>query len=225
MKSEQYEELCRYFIATKTGLTPEQVKSVTIQNPKREDLPAYKHQIDLYWETGDEIALYLNIANAKWRGEDKVNQPDVMLLQQVRQKVSAHKAFMITNVGFTAGAIAVAKDEGIALHIVNPTFNVSDLPTNDRDLIQTRLHAIASESTQPIFSHRIEHRGLEFTSKPSQTSSSVVSPARHETRVLAQKPTRTSPSATNRTSCGGESRGGQGWRSSGGRGFGSNVNK
>lgn len=136
MKSEQYEELCRYFIATKACVSQEQVKSVTIPNPRRADLPAYRHQIDLYWESGDEIALYLNIANAKWRGSAKVDQPDVMLLQQVRQKVSAHKAFMITNVGFTAGAVAAARDEGIALHVVAPSFNLSELPTGDRAAIQ-----------------------------------------------------------------------------------------
>ena len=112
MDSDQYEELCRYFIAEKANLPIEAVKSVTIPNPQRPGLPVYKHQIDLYWETGDNIALYLNIANAKWRGSEKVEQGEVMLLQQVCQKVSAHKAFMITNVGFTAGAVAAAKDEG-----------------------------------------------------------------------------------------------------------------
>ena len=45
---------------------------------------------------------------------------ELRLLQQVRQKVAAHKAVMITNTGFTAGAIAAAKDGGIALHGVRP---------------------------------------------------------------------------------------------------------
>ena len=225
MKSKQYEELCRYFIAKKACVAPEQVKSVTIPNPKRADLPAYRHQIDLYWESGDEIALYLNIANAKWRGSDKVDQPDVMLLQQVRQKVSAHKAFMITNVGFTAGAVAAAKDEGIALHVVAPTFSVSELPTGDRAAIQARLQAIASDSNQPIFSHRVEHRGLGFPGDRSQPSSPKVQAARYETRVVAPSPSRTSPAATNRAIRGGESRGGQGRTSGDSRGGGGIVKK
>src|SRR2546430_11448565 len=100
MDSDQYEELCRHFIAEKAGLRAEDVKSVSILNAKRPGLPEYKHQIDLYWEIGDAIAAYLNIANAKWRGTARVEQGEVLLLQQVRQKVAAHKAFMITNVGF-----------------------------------------------------------------------------------------------------------------------------
>src|SRR5439155_6687885 len=89
------------------------------------------------------------------------NQREVLLLQQVRQKVAAHKAFMITNVGFTSGAFAVAKDEGIALHVVQPSFNTSVLPKRDRDAIQARLHELSS--ARNIYSHRVELRGLGFT--------------------------------------------------------------
>ena len=70
-----------------------------------------KHQIDLYWETEDAISLHLHIANAKWRGSDKVDQPDVLLLQKVKEKVAAHKAVMITNSEYTKGAIAAAMDD------------------------------------------------------------------------------------------------------------------
>lgn len=47
MDSDQYEELCRHFIAEKVGLRAEDVKSVSIPNAKRPGLPEYKHQIDL----------------------------------------------------------------------------------------------------------------------------------------------------------------------------------
>jgi hypothetical protein len=67
-------------------------------------LPQYSHQIDLYWETGDDVCSYLNIANAKWRGTAKVGQGDVLLLQHVKQKVSAHKAFDLTEPTSPAGA-------------------------------------------------------------------------------------------------------------------------
>ena len=127
MTSKQYEELCRYFLASQLGIGIDKVVSVEIPNPQRPDLPGYKHQIDLFWETGDSVALYLNIANAKWRGSSKVDQPEVLLLQQVKQKVAAHKAVMLTNSEFTAGAVAAAQDDGIALHIVRPEFDASVL--------------------------------------------------------------------------------------------------
>jgi hypothetical protein len=47
MTSEQYEELCRRFIAEKTGQSVDEILSVLIPNPKRPGLPEYKHQIDL----------------------------------------------------------------------------------------------------------------------------------------------------------------------------------
>ena len=88
MNSKQYEELCRFFLAQQLGIGVEKVISVSIPNPTRPDLPAYKHQSDLYWETEDAISLHLHIANAKWRGSDKVDQPDVLLLQKVKEKVA-----------------------------------------------------------------------------------------------------------------------------------------
>src|SRR5687767_7267719 len=100
MDSDQYEELCRHFVARELRLSLDDVKSARLPNPKRPDLPAYSHQVDLYWETTDPITLYFNVANAKWRGTDKVDQGEVLLLQQVRQKLAAHKALMITSVGF-----------------------------------------------------------------------------------------------------------------------------
>lgn len=69
------------------GLPADKIVSERIANPTRGDLPQYEHQIDLRWETGDGVCLYLNIANAKWRSSAKVDQGEVLLLQQVRQKV------------------------------------------------------------------------------------------------------------------------------------------
>lgn len=86
-------------------MEPSSIRSVKSPNPKRSGLPAYKHQIDFYWDTEDAVSRYLNIANPKWRDGSKVDQPDVLLLQQVRQKVAAHKAIMITNSYFTSGEL------------------------------------------------------------------------------------------------------------------------
>jgi hypothetical protein len=228
MDSDQYEELCRRFIAEKANMCVEDVKSVNIPNAKRPGLPEYKHQIDLYWETGDAIAVYLNIANAKWRGTARVEQGEVLLLQQVRQQVAAHKAFMITNVGFTAGAVAVAKDHGIALHIVVLTFDITRLPPGDRAAIQSELLDIASQTASALYSHHVEHRGLGFAQEasiiPISISAATHSPAGYETRVVPPPSQPISEPSTNRSISGGETRGGIGL-SHGTRGGGIGVKK
>jgi hypothetical protein len=134
MTGVQYEELCRYFVANQLKMPVENVLSREIRNPWRQGTSGlgiadtYVHQIDLYWETEDGLSRYVNIANAKWRTSSKVQQADVLLLQQVRVKVGAHKAVMITNTDFTDVAIRVAKDEGIGLHIVKPQFDTAKMP-------------------------------------------------------------------------------------------------
>lgn len=213
MDSDQYEELCRLFIAEKVGLSAHEIKSVSVPNPKRPGLPEYKHQIDLYWETSDAIATYLNIANAKWRATARVEQGEVLLLQQVRQKVAAHKAFMITSVGFTAGAVAAAQDDGIALHIVRPNFDISELPRGDRTAIQRSLRDRASRAPATLYSHHVEHRGLGFDREAApagSTASSAVRPnaAGYETRVASVTSKPISAPSTNRAVGGGETRGG-----------------
>ena len=47
MTSKQYEELCRHFLSVQRNIPLDDVKSIHIQNPKRGDLPSYKHQVDL----------------------------------------------------------------------------------------------------------------------------------------------------------------------------------
>lgn len=173
MNSQQYEELCRYFLAEKLGMSVEQIQSIHIPNPIRPELPEYKHQIDLYWESESELGKYLHIANAKWRSNDKVDQPEVLLLQQVRQKVAAHKAMILTTWGYTEGAVAVAKDEGIALHIVKPNFNFNILPKQDRGIIQAKLLEVASNSNQPVFQHEIIHKAFDFSKISPQNQSSI----------------------------------------------------
>ncbi len=161
MTSQQYEELCRRFIAEAMGVPLESVESRHIQNAQRPDHPVFKHQIDLYWETGNDAVRYVNIANAKWRETDKVDQPEILLLQQVRQDVGAHKALMITTVGFTDGADAAARHHGIGLHLVRPAAPVAGLPrTSDRGEIRAALASLA-EGRHPIYSHDVVFRGLE----------------------------------------------------------------
>ncbi|HKI16947.1 MAG TPA: restriction endonuclease [Isosphaeraceae bacterium] len=200
MTSKQYEELCRFFLADQLGVAVEGIASVLIPNATRPNLPSYKHQIDLYWETGDALCHYLNIANARWRGSSKVDQPDVLLLEQVKNDLNAHKAVMITSSGFTSGAEAVAQHKGIALHIVRPDFDFSGLPLQDATAIQQQLTTIAASSPQSIYSNEVVHRAfdlgaLEFTViRPSAPGPApMYSPAPvqgYVTRVMPPPPNR-----------------------------------
>ena len=155
-------------------------------------MPDYQHEIDLYWETESELIKYLNIANAKWRGNDKVDQPEVMLLQQVKQKVAAHKALMLTTQGYTGGAVAVAKDEGIALHIVKPNFDVSILPQRDRNTIQAKLQEIALVLNQPVFLNEVVHKAFDFReiSPQIQIPSGIFGSPSCQTKVVSSYETK-----------------------------------
>jgi hypothetical protein len=197
MDSKLYEELCHRFIAQKFGVPLDSISSPRVPNPKRPNLPEYKHQIDLYWEVENDIAHYLHIANAKWRGSGRIDQDDVMLLQHVRQKLAAHKALLIGSVEFTSGAIAAAKDEGIGLHVVRPSFDCASFPTQDRAVMQAALAAVTGE----LYSHVIIHRGLDLPSRPAPPAPSTRPAAEHTTRQLTGDRTREGPGsgATNRS--------------------------
>lgn len=219
MTSKQFEELCRLFLANELGIPVEEIHSGEIPNPKRLDLPDYEHQIDLFWKTEDRIATYFNIANAKWRSNSKVDQPDVLLLQIVREKVSAHKAVMITNSGFTAGAVAAAKDDGIALHVVEPCFDYSSLDPKNPTIIQGQLQSLAQDISKPMYSNQAVHRAYPLagteTAITAPTTHTGVSPTlAYQTRVggtgsntaqVSHSNRRGNPGGRNRTS-GGESR-------------------
>jgi len=187
MNSQQYEELCRYFLSDKLGINVDQIKSGHMHNPTRPGLPEYKHQIDLYWKTENELIKYLHIVNAKWRGNNKVKKGEVELLQYVKQQVSAHKALMLTTQGFTSGALAVAKDKGIALHIVKLNFDVSILPQSDRSTIQAKLQEIASTSNKPVFLNEVVHKAFDFReiSPQSQIPRGVFGAPSYQTKVVS----------------------------------------
>ncbi len=191
MKSDQYEELCRLFLSSSFAIPLETIRSVSVPSATRPGLPEYRHQIDLYWETGNEVAAYLHIANAKWRKSEKVDQPEVLLLKQVKQEVSAHKAIMITNTGFTAGAKAVAENSGIALHVVEPSPSLELPSTSDRAEIRKALASFSAASPQSApYTFRVEQRAHDAplpatqVQRPPVAGPSSASPAL-VTRVVA----------------------------------------
>jgi hypothetical protein len=187
MNSVQYEELCRHFLAKTIGLPLDKITSASVPNPKRADLPQYRHQIDLCWETGDGVCLYFNIANAKWRETAKVEQGEVLLLQQVKENLAAHKAVMITNTDFTAGASAVAQDKQIALHIVRPEFDPAILPAQDRGLVQAKLNELASILGDQVFHHSVRYRAFDLAAvAPASLSPRPPVAIPNTTRVMAE---------------------------------------
>jgi hypothetical protein len=194
MTSKQYEQLCRFFLSDQLGIPAKDILSVDLSSPRRPGLPEYKHQIDLYWETDDAVARYVNIANAKWRSSDKVEQGEVMLLQ----KVAAHKAVMITNSGFTRGAVAAAKDEGIALHVVRPTFDFATLHANDAVTIHEQIQRIATNASGPLYSNEVVHRALDPRPTPAASGPQPVEQA-HSNRMLTNVSNRALTPSTDRT--------------------------
>lgn len=219
MNSRQYEELCRYFIAEKLALPIEQIRSPRIPNPRRPGLRAYSHQIDLYWETGNELTSHINIANAKWRATRRVNQSDMELLDKVRQEISAHKAVMITNVGFTKGAEAVAEHNEMGLWLVQSDIDMASLPEQNRIAIQAALEATATQRGGKLFTdqnYKVVRRGLDFIDHhaeayPIPRPSSASRPVPHETRVITQPSRATSLPAANRSHGGATTRRGPGF--------------
>ena len=224
MNSIQYEELCRFFLADKLGISTGQVRSGTMLGQTRPDLPECKHQIDLYWEDENELILDLNITNAKWRSSAKVDQGAVSLLQQVKEELSANKAMMITNTGFTKGAKDVAENKRIALHIVRPSFDYAELDLKNRETIQTQLQEFSTNGKLD-YVHETVHKAFELgMDTPVQASVSAKKGVHskgivrsHSNRMTQSPPNRTVPSYTQKTS-GGQGQAQKGFaRNTGGR--------
>jgi hypothetical protein len=160
MTSQQYEELCRFFVADQLRIPVESILSLEVPSAGRGGIGRFSHQIDLIWLTGNKMARYLNIANAKWRsGGKKVGQADVLLLGKVRELVGAHKAFMITSGSYSEQAKAAAGDDGIGLITVRPAFDPARL-TDDRRVIIHQIREIARISKQ-VYTYQIEDQGPE----------------------------------------------------------------
>jgi hypothetical protein len=173
VQSKQYEELCRLFLATELGVGLDSICSAEVPCASLPDKPEYKTQIDLYWHTENSLCQYLNIANAKWRGSEKVDQGEVQLLFQVAQDVRAQKAVMITTIGFTEGALAVADNKGIALHVVRPNFDCINLQPKDTVLIRSQLLELRSTQADPIYTFEVVRRGFDLTPRDAPEQNSV----------------------------------------------------
>ncbi|TMQ34590.1 MAG: restriction endonuclease [Planctomycetota bacterium] len=191
MTSKQYEELCRFFVAEQLKLPLSCVRSLHVANPERPpelwhtNLGPYRHQIDLYWETPGQTTSYLNIANAKWHQEgDKVGLKDVLLLQQVRSKIAAHKALLITNTDYGRGARRAAADEGLALLIVRPEFAAAVLTAVPEVPTQERFQQLAV-GRSPIYSWQVVQKGLAGGGSVTEVLGLVAAPQQAQPAVPA----------------------------------------
>ena len=188
MNGTQYEEFCRLFVVNELNIPIENIKSGKIPSAIRPGLEEYKNEIDLYWELEDKLTRNMVIVNAKWRSsdKDKVDQPDVLLIQQVKKEIAAHKAMMITSTDFTDGARKAAKNHEIALHIVRPNFEYATLHSKDRPTMQTQLQEYINDTKDPYI-HEIVHRAFDFGTD-STVHTSVPDKKDIQTRDIKQAP-------------------------------------
>lgn len=150
MTAKQYESLCRYFLAQAMKVPTSRIREGRIPGMSRLGREL-NHQIDLYWISDDGLLKFYNIANAKWRSR-KVHLGEVLLLQQVRSELHANKAVMITNTGFTKGALDHAEEKRIGLFILRPTFDYSGMEKKKPKKIDRQLatRAVTFDATKVL---------------------------------------------------------------------------
>jgi len=218
MDDKLYEELCRIYLADQFGVPVESITSKRIENPRRPGDPKVLHQIDHHWETGPAAALYVNIANAKWRTTDKADQGEVQAVHSVKEMVRAHKALLITSTEFTSGARGLAVQHGIGLHIVRATFDHARIPLGDRVAMRAAIMSLAAKP----YTFEVVHRGLELVERPEPIAPASLPGAAYTTRQVTSYTTREGPGtgATNRSLGGASPPGGGGYITrDGGGGF------
>ena len=199
MHYKQYEELCRLFVVNELNIPIENIMSGKIPSAIRPGLEEYQNQIDLYWELEDKLTRNLVIVNAKWRSsdKDKVEQGDVLLIQQVKQEIDANKAMIITNTGFTDGALKAAISRRIALHIVDPNFDSTILHTKDRLTMQTQLQELF-DSRRPVYSHVEVNKAVDLVKGPSEQSTNPDKTSAYSQKIAKTSMNKIAPQGSNR---------------------------
>ena len=186
MNGPQYEEFCRLSLSNILKIPVEVIESRRIKAATQPGLSEYTHQIDFYWEEVN-VALYKNMADAKWRGDSKkVPLREIRNLQQVKNEIKAHKAWLITNTDFTRTTRNFAKNNEIALLIIRPNFDYTTLHSKDRPTMQTQLQEFF-DSTEVPYVHDIVHRAFDLgTDGTAQTT--VPDRTRHHSKEIKQTP-------------------------------------
>ena len=172
MTSQQYEELCRYFVAHQLQMDVGLVRTGNFVHPTRAEMHDCRHQIDLYWEVWNFLTPYLIIANAKWRAKGCIGHASVLLLRQVQRSLGAHKAVLMTNSRFSGAAQKAAEEEGIGLLIVRPTFAAAALPALGRGRIQAAIQE-AARGNPCLYAYEPVLKGLTRAAVPCALGSFV----------------------------------------------------
>jgi hypothetical protein len=126
MTRNEYRELCRFVVADRLKIDAEQVRVQQPPcNPRRAGLVPFRHTVDLCWETENSLSRYVHIGRVLWQDRADVAAEEVLLLQQIKEKLGAHKALFFTNTGFSRQAVLAADEAGIGLLLIKPTSAVA----------------------------------------------------------------------------------------------------
>lgn len=198
MNPALYEQLCRRYVSENYNVPLAQIESRTIPNARRPGLPEFGHQIDLRWVRADEFSGVVYIAEVKWRGSAKIDKPKISALAKTCQDVGAHKAVLITSVGFTSGAEAAAKHEGISLHVVHPNFDYGAIPKGTPEELQSAL-SDAARPGEELYTYQVVHRAAQPTSRSAPEGPKVRPAPKIVTREARGYPTRQATNLTTRS--------------------------
>ncbi|HEV3084618.1 MAG TPA: hypothetical protein VGY66_32945 [Gemmataceae bacterium] len=157
MTRAQYRQLCRFFVAQRFAIDLGVIQTLKTANPLRRGQARYRHRIDLHWISEDAIARYVHIAHTLWRTASPAGLAAVLHLQQVRHKLAAHKAVLITNTCFTRRAVAAAEDDGIALFLVRPAFDHTKLTTDRPRLLACQMRRLVPAEAA-LYTYEAVHR-------------------------------------------------------------------
>jgi len=120
MTRTQYRELCRRAVAQRLKIDPSQVRTGRLFGLRRPGLVPCRYAVDLWWQTENSICRYVHIGAVYWRTRALVGDREILILQQIKDKLAGHKALAFTSTGFTRAALRAADEGGVALFVIRP---------------------------------------------------------------------------------------------------------
>ncbi len=163
-KSEIYEEYCKIQIAEAFKIKPSAIK--TLEGKERLPGRAFQggdpamHQLDLSWEIENDVAKTKYLADAKYHTRP-VEQGYVAKIAGVIEDIGYHKGMLISPVGFTEGAVNLAKGCGISLLVIPADDQVMSLVVTDRTNARLSINKIVSERPTLRTNFQSIHKNFE----------------------------------------------------------------
>jgi hypothetical protein len=150
MNGSLYEQFVRSILAKRLKISPDDLRSAREPGAVLPGGASVMHQIDLIYTERGPVADYITVIECKYRTTAPVDQEEISKLAYVKGNLRASKAILVTNTEFTKGALALAESERIALLIVRPGLDGSELeaiPTSgDSKAIFTAVEALLAQS-------------------------------------------------------------------------------